>query len=524
MTARAAALWRALARGWWLVAVILTVLYPLGAFLFHGRIFQHVDKEAVGNSLGIAAAATAAALPVGFLLAWLSECRRWRGRGLTELACWLVFLLPSYLLTLGWQTLIERPQWMHTAVADAFFGIGGIVSLLALKGVPFACFAGRATLRAMGAEWDEVAAVFDVGRVRAAAIAARALLPAAAASAVVVFAESIQEFGIPATLGARIHLHVMPYDIYTRLATTPADFSGAAGLSVQLAAIAVAAATVHIALHLRFGATLIGARHRARHPVCPRRGVAAAGWLSAAATLVLGFVIPIASLMHQAFGSEPQVPVPWSSVASSLVYALLGAGLTLAIVMAMLRGGGASRSIPWVTIAMEGFSLAGMAVPGVVLGAAYVFAFNRGPVVLYGTPLLLVIAYSSAVMPMLVRLLRAPLEQIHVALDEAAVVHVADPGRRLLDIALPLRAGPLLWAGFMAFATMVFELPISELLAPPGRTPLAVSIVNLMQGMNDTAAARLGLAGVAVVGLLGAGLVGLASRRLTGVLQPGVGA
>lgn len=512
----------ALGRAWWLALIGLTVVYPLGSFLLRGRITESVDPTAVRNSLMIATAAAVVALPGGFLLAWLSERRRWGGRGLAEITCWMVFLLPSYLLTLGWLTLVDRPQAVHTDAARFFFGLGGIVALLALKGVPFAYFAARATLRAMGAEWDEVVSVFGLSRVRAAAIAARALLPAAAASAVVVFVESLQEFGIPATLGARIHLHVMPYDIYARLATTPADFSGAAGLSMQLAVIAVAAALVHLWLHLRYTTALVGARHRGATPGVPARWESAVGWLCAAVILGLGFVIPLAGLCLQALGPIAGKAVPWASMADSLLYALLGSGLTLAVVLAILQR--RPRSSPLAAMGVEVFSLASMAVPGVVLGAAYVFAFNRGPIVLYGTPLLLVVAYASAIVPLLIRLLKAPLEQIHGSLGEAAAIHVPDPGRRLLDITLPLRAGPLLWGAFMAFATIVFELPISELLAPPGRTPLAVSIVNLMQGMNDTAAARLGLAGLLMVGGLGAGLMSVASRRFAGSLHTGIGA
>ena len=53
-------------------------------------------------------------------------------------------------------------------------------------------------------------------------------IPAIAASLLIVFAMSIEEFGTPAALAARTGFEVLVTGIYTRLSDWPIDLSGAA--------------------------------------------------------------------------------------------------------------------------------------------------------------------------------------------------------------------------------------------------------------------------------------------------------
>ena len=61
-------------------------------------------------------------------------------------------------------------------------------------------------------------------------LALRLALPAIAASFTIAAIETIQEFGIPATLGVTSKFPIITYAIYQRLNTTPTDFAGAAAL------------------------------------------------------------------------------------------------------------------------------------------------------------------------------------------------------------------------------------------------------------------------------------------------------
>jgi iron(III) transport system permease protein len=179
----------------------------------------------------------------------------------------------------------------------------------------------------------------------------------------------------------------------------------------------------------------------------------------------------------------------------------------------MLVHGRSGRN--WFATAMGTISLGNMAVPGLVLGAAYTIAFNSAWLPLYGTPVLLIIAYVAMQVPMLIRFLQAPIEHLHHSLSDAARLHGLPWAMRVFDIDGPLLAPAFTWGWMMAFGQIFFELPISELLYPAGRAPVAVALVWLNQNLHYTEEARLALAGIAITFLI----AGIATTALSLILR-----
>lgn len=458
-----------------------------------------ISLEAVANSVRIGLASTLWALAFGIPIAWLFERRKWPAAGLMMLVLWLIFVTPSYLMTTGWQIFFSQKPLAHGIFARLFFSEAGIVFLLALKGLPFATLAARTSWRAIGAELGDAASLHIKNPWTRRTAVLQLLLPSAASAFAVVFVENIQEFGIPATLGAQIHLPIVTYAIYERLATTPVDFAGAALLSWQLVGLAVLAAAIQLYFAGRYSSALVHGRRRAiTQTSCSllEGGLAALGL---AALMALGVIVPAAALIMAASMPVREAappPVQWDSLFYSADYALLAAVASVAIAAPVLLRQRAQQGR--FTKVLGAISLANMALPGVVLGAAYLIAFNSDLLPLYGTPLLLVVAYVAVQVPMLLRFLQAPVEHIHPNLSEAARLHGVAWSSRLLDVEGPLLARPFVWGWMMAFGQVFFELPISELLYPAGRPPVGVALVWLNQSLHYTEEARLALAAIAV--------------------------
>lgn len=487
----------------------LPSLGPSGAAMAGG--VSHLPWVAIGNTLRLGLMSTLLAVPLGVTLGWLLERRQWSGRLLLTVALWLIFLTPSYLLTTGWQIVFSLPALHRGVLAGLFFGQPGIVALLALKGLPFATLAARASWRAIGSEILDAARMLVLSAWRRGWVLARLLLPAAGSAFAVVFIESIQEFGIPATLGAQIHLPIITYAIYERLATTPVDFVNAAWLSWSLVILAFLAAAVHLYLSGRYSSALVHGRQRttAATPCKPLERLG--GQALTAVVAIVGVGIPGAAIVHAAWqpgGDTSALSVAWDSLVHSTLYAGTGALLATLLAMLMIR-----RQRSRATLVTEAVSLANMAIPGLVLGAAYVIAFNSAWLPLYGTAVLLVVAYVAAQVPMLMRFLQAPMQQIHHSLTDAARLHGLPWAVRTTDIQAPLLLTPFLWGWTMAFGQIFFELPISELLYPAGHAPVGVVIVSLNQSLRFTEASRLALAGIAL-SLLVAGGMALLLRLL----------
>ena len=125
------------------------------------------------------------------------------------------------------------------------------------------------------------------------------------------------------------------------------------------------------------------------------------------------------------------------------------------------------------TGAMDYLLLASVALPGVVFGAGYIFAYNL-PIMstlhidLYQTVQLLVIAYIASSLPTNARVLVGSVSQIQPSLRDAARAHGAGAIAAWARGVLPVVSRPLMMAWLYTFCGVFLELPLSQLLYAPG--------------------------------------------------------
>ena len=121
------------------------------------------------------------------------------------------------------------------------------------------------------------------------------------------------------------------------------------------------------------------------------------------------------------------------------------------------------------------------AIPGTLLGIAYVLAFNDGPLRLTGTGLLIVVCMAVGSLPTAYRICAAALVQVRRSLYEAAGNLGAGWLRILADIGVPLLRGPLASAAMLVFIQSLGTLSAVIFLVSPGRNLASVSILNLAE-------------------------------------------
>ena len=322
----------------------------------------------------------------------------------------------------------------------------------------------------------------------------RLALPAMASAFTIAAIETMQEFGIPATLGLTSKIPILTYAIYQRLNTTPTDFAGAAALCWWLILSAALLALLQVAAQRRHQAALVHGRvrHAARAMPSPGLRLMLAG--GTALLWGLGLAAPLLALILTALGGPLQSD-GLDAVPRSLFYGMLAATLALGagyFILKLQQG----RSL-WFTAFVQAGLAANMAVPGLILGAGYILAFNNNVLPLYGTVLLLIIAYAAGALPAAIRLLGTACNQLDAKLDEAARIFALPLSTRLIDIEAALLARPGMQAWLLVVAAVMFELPISELLYVPGAAPLGVAIVFADMKADYATAARLALLGLA---------------------------
>ncbi|HET6468767.1 MAG TPA: ABC transporter permease subunit, partial [Geminicoccaceae bacterium] len=103
--------------------------------------------------------------------------------------------------------------------------------------------------------------------------------------------------------------------------------------------------------------------------------------------------------------------------------------------------------------AFEFGTMLSFAIPGTVIGVAYILAFNVPPIELTGTGAILVIAFIFRNMPVGVRAGIASLAQLDRSLDEASLTHRATTFQTVRKILMPLLRPAMLAALIYSFVS-----------------------------------------------------------------------
>ncbi|ADP83175.1 ABC transporter permease [Pseudofrankia inefficax] len=506
---------------WLLIVAILVlpiVLFLLNAFLprLFGQgqawftlagfraAFTGVLLRGTLDSLLVGVTSAVVATGAGFAVAWLTGRTDVPGRRLWPGAMFVLLLAPSYLIALGWERLLEPAGVLDLfGVPDAtarrlLYGPVGVIVVLTVKGVPFAYLAISAALRGLGEEFEAAVRVHGGGRGAALRVVVALLAPAVWSALAIVFAESVSDFGVAATLANDAHFPVATYTLYNAVDAFPVRFAVAAAVGWVLLGLAgIALAAQSLALRGRSYQVLGGrSRPARRHVLSPPAKAGAVAFL--AAVVIVGLGVP-------AFGAVS------ASLINGLGSLVGGHGFTLANYDRVLRDADMRASLAFsarlaaitATAAtalglvtarlltqrgskvgarvLDMVLLTAVALPGIVFAAGYIFTYNlpwvaHAGIHLYQTTTLLVLAYVATALPPVSRVLVGAVGQVQDSLRSASRVHGSGALGSWLRVVLPLLARPLVTAWLLTFAATLLELPVSQLLYPPNHPPVAVGI------------------------------------------------
>ena len=173
---------------------------------------------------------------------------------------------------------------------------------------------------------------------------------------------------------------------------------------------------------------------------------------------------------------------------------LLGAlaatcGTLLALVIAYLTARAAVRGHR-----VLGFlATAPIAIPGIVLGVGLFLAYTRGPIVLYGTLWILLLAYLTIELPAAYQQLQSSFRALAPELEEASRILGASRLKTLRTITAPLLGPSLIATWCFIFVAVVRELSAAVILFTSETKVLSVLIFDLKESGDLAAISVLGL-------------------------------
>ncbi|GGK46005.1 iron ABC transporter permease [Micrococcus flavus] len=480
----------------------------------------------LGQTLGMAAAGTAASVALGLPAAFVLHRRAFPGRTLLRAVVLVPFVLPTVVVGVAFRALLAP---------GGPFGWTGLDQTTAAVVLAMVFFNVSVVVRQVGALW----AALDPRQAEAArtlgASPTRAFLtvtlpqlgPALAGAAALVFLFCASAFGIVQTLG-RPGYGTLESEIWVQTAVY-LDLRTAAVFSILQLAVVLAAVALS-------GVTAARARRALRLGTAPLRPLTRTDALPAAATALTGALVlaPLAALVIRSFRS----PEGWGLRNYTLLATSPGTGfaggvtplealeqsartaldatvvtLLVSVPLALLLTRPfRSRAARAVQRALDGALLLPLGVSAVTVGFGFVVSLRVQAPELAASGALVPIAQAVVAVPLAVRALVPVLAAVDPRLREAARTLGAGPARVLATVDGPfLLRGVGLAAGF-AFAVSLGEFGATSFLAAADRPTLPVLIARLL-GRPGADNYGMALAAATVLAVLSAGVM-LACERL----------
>ena len=455
-------------------------------------------RGAIVNTLSIGAAATLIttllAVPMAFALVRLPV----PGKAAILAVAALPLVLPSFVsayaivLLLGNGGIVTR--WLHGIGLGfgSIYGARGIVLVYVLTLYPYVLLPTVAAFKAVDVSMEEAAQGLGSSPGRTVAtVILPIVLPAILAGALLVFIETLENFGVPFVLAEDLPIFaVEAFKLFIgETAPNPAS-AGVLGVLLILTTALVLLVQRWFLNRRRF------ATNARQTPPILRigRGLQIAAtlycWLIVLLALVPFFSIVVLSflefrgpVLHGNFSLanfEALFDKNMRPFANTLIFASLAAlcvtviGVPVGYVVTRWRSG--------VATLLDVVATLPFAVAGTVLAIGFVVSFNSGLLVLTGGPLILVLAYTVRKVPFAVRSASAIVHQIDVSLEEASVSLGRSPLQTFLRIVVPLMLGGIVSGVVLSWVTVASELSATVVLYSGQWRTLTVVMFQALEG------------------------------------------
>jgi len=520
-----------------LATLLARVLFDHGTFTTAGIAAVLTDKHQVRafwNSLLLALLVGIGGTLIGFLFAFTAARGRLPRPLLTAIDA--AVLLP----------LVSPP--FTTAIAMIFsFGPRGLITyeLLGLKGVtvygltstlfseiltyfPIAYLTLRPLLAGIDSNLEGMALSLGASRWRVFRTVTLPLcVPGLANAFLLLFAASLADFATPLILAGN-QFPVLPTQAYLQI-TGLFDLRGGAALSFVLlfpALIVFLLQRYWVSRRFYVTVTGKGAGQTPFDSIAPAIRyvlLAACGFVAIVilyfyALLVYASVVMALGANHTLTLSHYRVIFTdgWKAIRDTLIIA--GLAMPLGGLYGVLLGYLVTRKAFVGRRTMELVSMINYALPGTIVGIAYLIAFNDPPIELTGTALIIIACYIFRYGPTGIRATVALLQQIDKSLEEASQGLGAGSGTTFRRVTLPLIL-PAFFAGLgVVFIRSMTAISATIFLVSISWTLITVKILENMTELSLGPAAAFSVLVVAIVFVV----IALIGRMLRWFRAPGL--
>jgi len=430
---------------------------------------------------------TSVCIGVGFCIAYMTTRGPVHLRRPLRLLALLPLIAPPFIFALsliilfGYSGIITKALGLGWSI----YGFPGPVIAQSLAFLPLAYMMIENTLSSLNPNLEDSAANLGAteGKILR-SITIPLLVPGFLKAALIVYVMAVAEFGNVALLCGRVPF--LAPDAYLMIAGAESNFNMASVLSMFLILPCIVIFITQIYLIKGKGYTTILGKPTAAEPrhitpaiLIPMLTVS----FIACGLILLTFVVVGVGAFTNLVGIDNTLTLKYilsarpnfaltNSVRVSLLAGLFGAMMGVLLAYVIVRGKFKARS------ALEGIFLRGFAFPGPALGIGYLMAFNKPPLMLTGTMLILVICCMFRAFAVGEEAGIIKLQQLSIEVEEASLNLGASTATTFRRIVLPIIFPAFMYGFIYIFMRTMVTLSAVIFIIFPGCMLVSILIFN----------------------------------------------
>lgn len=489
--------------------------------------------DALVNSLLLGLASATLSVVFAIPMAWAVSRTDMPAKGITLLIVLGAFMLPPYLSAIGW-ILLAGPNagfvnlgWSAltggTAPLLNIFSFEGITLVIALNTFPLVFIFVKAAFDLVSSEMEDAANILGAGTwVAMWRISIPLVLPAILGGFILVFLEAISLFGVPAILGIPARINVVTTQLW-QFFEWPVRVEVAAAYSMPLLLVTVGLIAAQKLILARKGFVSQTGKGGERRMI--RLGPwrwALLAWCILVGTLAVA--MPLFVLLQASFSKawgnglsvdnftlanyrllifehEMALYSIWNTVWFS------ASAATIAAVIALLTAYVVQRRLIRFGEALGFLAMAPFVIPGIIMAIGFYAAYAAPPLALYGTALIIILAFTTRFLPIAYANSAAAIRAVHPEMEEAARILGSGRLRAMTRVTAPLVRKALLGGWLIVFIVASRELSAAIFLVGPQTRTMSVLLYDMSEAGNfEVLAAFGGILMLITMALVGIGM------------------
>lgn len=480
---------------------------PPGRFTLdnYRALFDAALLEVTWNTLIVSVGGTVMAVAIGSTLAWLAARTDVPCKPLVHLVGLMPLFVSLVVASVTWSVLGSgRSGYLNIILRGMGLdwqidmrSLAGITLVHGLYYVPYSYILLFGAFSLIHPELEQAASVHGANSARVMRrITFPLVRPALLGAILLSFVAMAEEFPVPAILGGPVGIETLSTLIFNLMTRAPGEPNQAAAVGILLTAIV--SVLVWLQRRLLQGRDYRTVTGKGMRPQLFRLG--AFRWVALGGVLFYAFValgLPLATLaigalrqgmfirdvgalfdlslfnlnaLKATLADDHVQQAVLNTLVTGLAAAFFGTTLYFILAYVVSRTKLPGRQM------LEYLAMVPLALPALVMGMGVLWTWLAMPIPVYGTLLVLIIAYTGRLLPQGVRAISASIGQIHDDLEHAAMVSGATRPRAIWRITLPLMRGAVFSSAFLTLVLATRELTSSLLLYTTNTRVLSVVI------------------------------------------------